>query len=184
MLDKIEPHSHAMHSWGKWALFVRHAVERTRMRMRSVWRCHLRVKMNKLNRIWFVPWKVHYPVPYQQRPSKWKPYCAWAPQMKQSKCRAHKWHPCNWSLIWKERSNVHHSSTSTYAVKINQQFRELDIFGEENIVVLNREIPQIPIPHMLMSDREQAQVFEALRIRINKCHKGEHWEKQGGLQHS
>jgi len=71
-----------------------------------------------------------------------------------------------------------------YAIKINQHFRELDIFGEENIVVLDREIPQIPIPHMLMNDREQTQVFEVLTIRIIKCHKGEQWEKQGGLQHA
>lgn len=146
------------------------------MRIRSVWRHPLGVKKNKLTWIWLVPWKVRYLAPYQQTASKWKPYYAWAPQMKQSKCRAHKWRPCNWSLIWKERSNVRHSSSSTYVIKINQHFHELDIFGEENIVFLNREIPQIPIPHMLMSDREQIQVFEALRIRINKCHKGKNRE--------
>lgn len=152
--------------------------------IRSVWRHHLGVKTNKFNWIWLLPWKIHYLLPHQQRASKWKTYCTWAPQMKQSKHEAHKWHIGNWSFIWKERSNVHHSSTSTYAIKIHQHFCEFDIFREENIVVLNREIPQIPIPHMLMSDREQTHVFEALRIRTNKCHKGEQWEKQGGLQHS
>lgn len=141
--------------------------------VRSIWRYHLRIKKNKLNWIWLVPSKVNYQVPYQQRASKCKWYHAWAPQMKQSKHRAYKWRLCNWSLIWKEKSNVHHPSPSTYAIKINQNFHELDICGEENIVFLNREIPQIPIPHMLMSDREQTKVFEVLRIRINKCHKGE-----------
>jgi len=46
MLAKIKPHSHVMHSKGEQALFVGHAVERTGMSIRSVWRHPLWVEKN------------------------------------------------------------------------------------------------------------------------------------------